>query len=108
MVQKKDEQIATLEQSRERQDTIMLQLTRQLDVSDRIDENLAEGLGMIGLMTIALIGAIIGFNKTRRYKSPPAESETALINSMDGQRSHAVPRIYVRPDSKPASIVLGS
>ena len=44
------------------------------------------------------IGATVGFNKTRRYKSPPA-SETALINFRDGQTSFAVPTIYSRPDS---------
>lgn len=39
------------------------------------------------------IGATIGFNMTRRYKSPPAP-ETALINLRNGQFSLAVPAIY--------------
>ncbi len=45
------------------------------------------------------IFATIGFNLTRRYKSPIAESETALINLRDGRMSLAVPRVYLRPDS---------
>ena len=45
------------------------------------------------------IGALIGFNRTRRYDSPPAESETALINVRDSQMSLAVPRVYFRTDS---------
>jgi hypothetical protein len=46
----------------------------------------------------ASIGATIGFNLTRRYKSPHA-SETALINFSNGQMSLAVPSIYIRPDA---------
>ena len=38
------------------------------------------------------IGATIGFNLTRRYKSPPT-SETALINFSDGQMRLEVPQI---------------
>ena len=55
-----------------------------------------------GFLLLALgppIGATIGFNRTRRYDSPPAESETALINVRDGQMSFAIPRVYFRPDS---------
>jgi len=45
------------------------------------------------------IGATIGFNLTRRYDSPPAESETALINVRNGRMSLAVPRVHFRIDS---------
>ncbi|MBM3242650.1 hypothetical protein FJZ31_40840 [Candidatus Poribacteria bacterium] len=53
--------------------------------------------GLLVMLFGPPIGATIGFNKTRRYKSPPT-SETALINLGDGQVSLVVPSIYFRPD----------
>ena len=44
------------------------------------------------------VSATIGFNLRRRYESPPAESETALINVRDGQISFAIPRIRFQTD----------
>ncbi len=56
-----------------------------------------------GCVPVPFLGSAIGatfmFNTTRRYKSPPAESETALINIRDGQMNLAVPVPYLRPDS---------
>ena len=46
----------------------------------------------------ATIGAIIGFNLTRRYNSTPA-SEAALINVRNGRMNFAVPSVYFRGDS---------
>lgn len=51
------------------------------------------------LFAAPAIGAVIGFNVTRRYESPPAESEVALINFRDGQMNLAVPRVRFLPDS---------
>lgn len=64
-------------------------------------EDIGEGTAAIALifgLTVPTVGAIIGFNLTRRYRSPPAESETALINCRDGKTSLSVPRIYFRTD----------
>ncbi len=44
------------------------------------------------------IGATIGFNMTSRYKTPPAETETGLINFREGQMSFTVPTAYLRPN----------
>ena len=55
-------------------------------------------VGAIIILTVIPIGNTIGFNLTRRYKSPPA-FETALINFKDGQMNLAVPTTYFRPDS---------
>jgi hypothetical protein len=49
------------------------------------------------LLVCPPIGATIGFNLTRRYKSPPT-SETALINVRDSQISLVVPTPYSQPD----------
>jgi len=65
-----------------------------------VEERTEDLLG-IAIYTTAwapTIGATIGLNLTRRYKSPPA-AKTALINLIDGQISLAVPTIYLRPDS---------
>jgi len=43
-------------------------------------DGLSQDLAIYCLFASPLIGATIGFNLTRRYKSPSAESETALIN----------------------------
>jgi len=43
------------------------------------------------------IFATIGFNETRRYKTPP-ETETGLLNFSERQMSLNVPTIYFRPD----------
>lgn len=62
---------------------------------------LAEGSPEVGIALLfagPVIGATIGFNRTRRYKSP-AESETALVNFQNGQMSLAVPRIHFRVDT---------
>ena len=56
-----------------------------------------EGLGYHTMVFCTPIGAVIGFNMTRRYKSPPA-SETALFNFRDGQTSFDFPKIYFRPN----------
>ncbi|MBI1924985.1 hypothetical protein HYR99_12150 [Candidatus Poribacteria bacterium] len=53
--------------------------------------------GSILGLPLAPISATIGFNLTRRYKSPPA-SGTALINFSEGQMSLAVPTLSFRPD----------
>lgn len=55
-------------------------------------------LGFIVVGSLPTIGAIIGFNMTRRYHSSSAKSETALINCRDGKMSLAVPRVYFRTD----------
>ncbi len=55
-------------------------------------------LGVLGYGVGSPIGAAIGFNLTRRYKSPPA-SGNALINFRDGQIGLAVPTIYSQPNS---------
>ena len=47
------------------------------------------------LLVCPLVGATIGFNLTRRYKSPP---ETALINIREGQMELAIPTIYSQAD----------
>ena len=46
----------------------------------------------------AVCGAIRGFSDTRRYKTMPVESETALINFRDGQMSLAVPIVSFLPE----------
>ncbi len=51
------------------------------------------------LFVAPAIGATIGFNLSRRYKSPSAESGTALINVGDGQIGFAVPVIYLLPNA---------
>jgi hypothetical protein len=61
-------------------------------------EDGSEFLDFIVLGSLPTIGAIIGFNMTRRYHSPSAQSETALINCRDGKMSLAVPRVYFRTD----------
>ena len=61
------------------------------------NEELAFG-GYMMMLLAPPIGAILGYNRTRRYDSPPAESETALINVRDSQISLAVPRVYFRGD----------
>lgn len=53
-------------------------------------------VGFSVLLAAPPIGATIGFNKTRRYKSPP---ETALIDFKDGQMRLAVPTMYSQPNS---------
>jgi hypothetical protein len=58
---------------------------------------LAVGLGGVLFFVGSPIGATIGFNLTRRYKSPPS-SETALINFRDGQMRLEVPQISFYPD----------
>ena len=63
-----------------------------------LDENDVESCIMGVCVTLPSIGATIGFNRTRRYKTS-AEPETALLNLNDGKMSLAVPRIYLRPDS---------
>jgi hypothetical protein len=54
---------------------------------------------VVALPCCSLAGAIIGFNLTRRHKSPPVESQNALINFRNSQMSLAVPNVYFRPDS---------
>jgi hypothetical protein len=54
---------------------------------------------MLPIYFLSSIGATVGFNLTRRYDSPPAESETALINVRNGRMSLAVPRVYLQTDS---------
>jgi hypothetical protein len=61
-----------------------------------ISETVAS-VSFLSIPSIGAIGATIGFNLTRRYKSPPA-SEAALINLSDGQMILALPTIYFRPD----------
>ena len=50
-----------------------------------------------GSFILGPIGAAIGFNMTRRYKSLPA-SGNALINFREGQMGLAVPTISFYPD----------
>jgi hypothetical protein len=50
------------------------------------------------IYTCSAIGATIGFNSTRRYKTPPAETETGILNFNEGQMSLAAPRMYFRPN----------
>ena len=59
---------------------------------------IGDGLGAYFLISGTTIGAVTGFQKACRYKPPPAESDTALINFRDGQMNLGVPRVYVRPD----------
>ena len=61
----------------------------------------SEGVLYLGALISLLgspIGALAGFDLTRTYDTPPAESE-ALINFRRGQMNFAVPRVYLRPDS---------
>ena len=44
------------------------------------------------------ICACIGFNMTRRYKSPPA-SGSALLNFREGQMTLGIPTVYFQPDT---------
>lgn len=60
-----------------------------------IPENSA--LEITGHLILPVTGAVIGFNLTRRYKSPPA-SGNALINFRDGQMRLTIPTISFRPD----------
>ena len=57
----------------------------------------AEGFIAV-LFAAPVIGATLGFNWSRRYKSP-AESEPALVNFQNGQMSLALPRIHSRVDT---------
>lgn len=43
------------------------------------------------------VGATIGFNATRRYKTP-SPPENGLINIKDGRMRLATPKIYLQPD----------
>lgn len=52
---------------------------------------------LIGMLVGSPIGATVGFNLSRRYKSPPA-SGNALINFRDGQMRFAMPTITFRHD----------
>ncbi len=61
------------------------------------DEGVIETIGGVLVWFSPPIGATIGFNLTRRYKSPPT-SETALINFSDGQMRLEVPQISFYPD----------
>lgn len=45
----------------------------------------------------APIGATIGFNATRKYKTPPAP-ETGLLNFRNGEIALGVPTIHLQPD----------
>ena len=60
-------------------------------------EELIHPILLIGSSFFPTIGGAVGFNMTRRYKTPPA-SETALINFRDGQTSFAFPKVYFRPN----------
>ena len=60
---------------------------------------IGDGLGVFFFTCGVPAGALIAFCKTCRYKSPPPESGTALINFRDGRMSLAVPGVYFRPDS---------
>lgn len=62
---------------------------------DRSDHEIA---AIIFLLASPPIGATIGFNMTRRYKLPPAEPGTALMNVRDGRMSLAFPRVYIQMD----------
>ncbi len=64
--------------------------------ADFPDENTALLLLPVATAIGATIGAMIGFNMTRRYKSPPAVG-SALINFSEGQTSLAVPTLSFRP-----------
>ncbi|UCH64066.1 MAG: hypothetical protein JSU77_06460 [Fidelibacterota bacterium] len=44
------------------------------------------------------IVATLFFNLTRKYKTPPAEPETGLINIQEGQVTLATPTVYIRPN----------
>ena len=50
-----------------------------------------------GHLILPVAGAVIGFNLTRRYKSPPTSGK-ALINFRDAQMRLAVPTTSFRPD----------
>ena len=51
----------------------------------------------IASFTVSTLGAVIGFNVTRKYDAPP-ESGNALINFRDGQVNLALPAVSVRPN----------
>ena len=53
---------------------------------------------LMASIAVPPIFTTIGFNLTRRYKSPPA-SETALINFSEGQMRLAIPTMYSQPNS---------
>ena len=59
------------------------------------------------LFTAPTIGAIIGFNLTRRYDSPPAKSETAPIDARGGKMGFAVRGAYSRPDPLRVDLLRG-
>ena len=59
------------------------------------------------LFTAPTIGAIIGFNLTRRYDSPPAKSETAPMDARGGKMGFAVRGAYSRPDPLRVDLLRG-
>lgn len=52
----------------------------------------------VGVLPGAPIGATIGFNSSRRYKTPRT-SETGLLNFRDGEVYLTIPTIYLKPYS---------
>ena len=56
-----------------------------------------EKTGFVGMFILTPLGSVLGFNITRRYKTP-SKSETVLINFRNGQTSFAVPKVYFRPN----------
>ncbi|TET45264.1 hypothetical protein E3J62_07905 [candidate division TA06 bacterium] len=54
-------------------------------------------IGGVGALPGIPIGATVGFNMTRRYKTPPPP-ENGLINIKDGRMRLATPKIYLQPD----------
>ncbi|UCH64065.1 MAG: hypothetical protein JSU77_06455 [Fidelibacterota bacterium] len=66
--------------------------------SEGASSDVSNAFEIISFWSCLSIGATIGFNKTRRYKTPPAETETGLINYQDGQMSFAAPIVYIRPN----------
>ncbi len=55
-------------------------------------------LDYMSFFAVPPILACIGFNMTRRYKSPPS-SGTALLNIREGQMTLGIPTVYFQPDT---------
>lgn len=60
-------------------------------------EDCPNGIRWVTVLSFPVAGEVIGFNLTRRYKSPP-NSRTAFINFKDRQIRLATPAIYFRPN----------
>lgn len=63
-----------------------------------LQNNEEAGMAIMGGLLYSVVGAIVGFNMTRRHDLPPAESKTALLSLRNKQISYAFPSLYSQTD----------